>query len=101
MDESRGNKDDFYVFSARSREAQNTVEMLLEDQPINITIDSGANCNLMSERAFEFVKGGNVSLLECDKRVYAYASNEPLQLRGKCNLIVEVPQTLKSLNVKF
>ena len=40
-------------------------------------------------------------MLECDKRVYAYASNEPLQLRGKCNLIVEVPQTRKSLNVEF
>ena len=53
MDESRENKDDFYVFSARSREAQNTVDMLLEDQPINVTIDSGANCNLMSERVFE------------------------------------------------
>ena len=25
MDESRENKDDFYAFSARSREAQNTV----------------------------------------------------------------------------
>ena len=89
------------MFSARGREAQNTVEMLLEDQPINVTIDSGAKCNLMSERVFEFVKGGTPSLLECDKRVYAYASNEPLQLRGKCNLIVEVPKTLKSLNVKF
>ena len=86
MDESQGNKDDFYVFSARSREAQNTVEMLLEDQPINVTIDPGANCNLMSERVFEIVKGGNASLLECDKSVYAYASNELLQLRGKCNV---------------
>ena len=101
MDESHGNRDDFYVFSARSGEAQNTVEMLIEDKPINVIIDSGANCNLMSEGVFEFVKGGNASLLECDKRVYAYASNEPLQLRGKCNLIVEVPQTRKSLNVEF
>jgi len=39
MDESRGNKDDFYVFSARSRKAQNTVEMLIEDKPINVIID--------------------------------------------------------------
>ena len=39
MDESRGNKDEFYVFSARSEEAQNTVEMLTENQPINVIID--------------------------------------------------------------
>ena len=55
----------------------------------------------MLEGVFEFVKGGNASMLECDKRVYAYASNELLQLRGKCNLIVEVQQTRKSLNVEF
>ena len=101
MDESRGNRDDFYMFSARSGEAQNTVEMLIEDKPINVILDSGANCNSMSEGVFEFVKGGNASLLECDKGVYAYGSNEPLQLRGKCDLIVEVPQTRKSLNVEF
>ena len=89
------------MFSARSGEAQNTVEMLIEDKPINVILDSGANCNLMSEGVFEFVKGGNASLLECDKGVYAYGSNEPLQLRGKCDLIVEVPQTRKSLNVEF
>ena len=29
-DESRGNKDDFYVFIASSGEAQNTVELLIE-----------------------------------------------------------------------
>ena len=40
-------------------------------------------------------------MLECDKRVYAYTSNEPLQLREKSNLIVELPQTRKSLNVEF
>ena len=101
VDESRGNKDDFYVFSARSGEEQKTVEILNEDKPINVIIDSGANCNLMSEGVFEFVKGGNVSLLECNKRVYACASNELLQLRGKCNLIIEVPQTRKSLDVEF
>ena len=101
MDKSRGNRDDFYVFSARSGDAQNTVEMLIQDKPINIIIDSGANCNLMSEGVFEFLTGGNVSLLECDKRVYAYASTEPLQLRGKSNLTEEVLQTCKSLNVEF
>ena len=50
-------RDDFYVFSARSGEAQNTVEMLIEDKPIIVIIDSGANCNLMSEGVFELVKG--------------------------------------------
>lgn len=43
-------KDDFYVFSTRSGEEQNTVEMLIEDKPIDFIIASGANYfNLMSE----------------------------------------------------
>ena len=54
----------------------------------------------MSEGVFEFVKGVNASWLECDKRVYAYASKEPLPLRGKCNLIVKLPQTYQSLIVE-
>ena len=33
--------------------------------------------------------------------VNTYASNELLQLRGKSNLIAEVPETCKSLNVEF
>ena len=101
MAENRGNRDNFYVFSARSGEAQNTVEMLIEDKPINVIIDSEANCNLMSEGVFEFVKGGNASLLECDKKVYAYGSNEPLQLRGKCDLIVEFPKPVSPLMLSF
>ena len=39
MDESRGKKDDFYLFSTRSGKAQNTVEMLIEDRPITVIID--------------------------------------------------------------
>ena len=62
-------------------------------KPVNviIIIREGGNCNLMSSR---FVT-------ECDKTVYGYASNKPLQLRGKCNLTVQVPQTRKILNVEF
>ena len=38
------------MFSTRSGEEQNTVEMLIEDKPIDFIIASGANYfNLMSE----------------------------------------------------
>ena len=58
MDGNHANSDDFYVFIAGNIEGQNTVEMLIEDKPVNVIIDSGANCNLMSEEVFEFVTGG-------------------------------------------
>ena len=47
------------------------------------------------------LRGGNARLLECNKRVYAYASVELLQLKGKYSFNVRVPQTHKSLNNEF
>ena len=55
----------------------------------------------MSEEVFESIMGGNAILLECNKRVYAYASVEPLKLREKHKLTVQVPQTSKSFSVEF
>ena len=40
-------------------------------------------------------------MFECNKRVYAYASVEPLQLKGKYSFNVRVTQTHKSLNTEF
>ena len=48
---------------------------------------------------FDLVTGGSVKLLVCNKRVFTYASVEPLQL--KCNLNVCIPQTQKSLKAEF
>ena len=36
---------------------ENTKEMLIEDKPVNVIIDSGENCNLMSEEMFESIIG--------------------------------------------
>ena len=55
----------------------------------------------MSEEVFDLVTGSSVKLLECNKRVFAYASVEPLQLKGKCNLSARIPQTQNSLEAEF
>ena len=99
--ENRVSSDDFYVFNARSTDGQNTMELMIEDKLVNVVIDSGASCNLMSEEMFNVVTGGNARLLECNKRVYAYASVEPLQLKGMYSFNVKVPQTHKSLYTEF
>ena len=77
------------------------MELVIEDKLVNVAIDSGASCNSISEETFNFVAGGNARLLECNKRVYAYASVELLQLKGKYSFNVRVPQTHKSLNNEF
>ena len=98
--ENRASSDDFYVFNAVSTDEHNTMELMIEHKHVNI-VDSGASCNLMSEEMFNFVTGGNARLLECNKRVYSYASVEPLQLKGKYSFNVQVPQTPKSLYTEF
>ena len=101
--ESSASSDDFYVFSTGNSDDQNTLKLEIEDKPINVIVDSGASCNLMSQEVFDHVTGGNVKLLECNKRVfaYAYASVESLPLKGKCKLKVCVPQTQLTLGVDF
>ena len=41
--------EDFYVFSTTPTENPSNIELYIEDKPINVVIDSGASCNLMSE----------------------------------------------------
>lgn len=99
--ENRVSSDDFYVYNAGSTDGQNTVELGIEDKLVNVVIDSDASFNLMSEETFSFIARGNARLFECNKRVYTYASVEPLQLKGKYSFNVRVTQTHKSLNTEF
>ena len=98
---SSANSDDFYVFYTGDTADRNSLKLQIEDKITNIIFDSGASCNLISEEIFDLVTGGSVKLLECKRRVFAYASVEPLQLKGKCSLNVCIPQTKKSLRAEF
>ena len=42
-----------------------------------------------------------MNLLPCDKRIYAYAAVNPLELAGKCKLNVYVPQTKQQISTEF
>ena len=98
---SSANSDDFYVFYTGDADDRNSLKLQIGDKIINVIINSGASCNLMSEEVFDIVTGGSVKLLECNRRVFAYASVEPLQLKGKCDLSVRIPQTKNSLEAEF
>ena len=98
---SEVSKDDgFYVFSASDGES-NTLPLMIESEPVKVIIDSGATCNLMSEQVFDKVSKGKLELLETDRKVYAYASQQPLKLSGKCMLNICVPNTQTSLKAEF
>ena len=68
---------------------------------VNVVVDSGASCNLMSEHVFHSLTGGKVFLAGCDKNVYAYTHPQPLEHKGSCMLRVTVPQTKMSAIAEF
>ena len=70
-------------------------------QTLYLIIDSGATCNLMSEQVFDKVSKGKLQLLKTDRKAYAYASQEPLKLSGKCTLNICVPDTQTSFKAEF
>ena len=92
--------DGYYVFSASDGESD-TLPIIIKNGPVNVIIDSGVTCNLMSEQVFENVSKGKLELLKTDRNVYAYASQEPLKLSGKCMLNICVPDTQTSFKAEF
>ena len=64
---SDASEDDGYYES-------NTLTLMIENEPVNVIIDSGATCNPMSEQVFNKVSKGKLELLKTDRKVYAYAS---------------------------
>ena len=74
---------------------------MIENELVDVIIDSGATCNLMSEQVFDKVSQGKLELLKTDRKVYAYASQEPLKLSGKCMLNICVPHTQTSFKIEF
>ena len=55
----------------------------------------------MSEQVFDKVSKGNLELLKTDRKVYAYASQEPLKVSGKCMLNFSVPDRQTSFKAAF
>ena len=54
--------DAFYVFTASTGENLDTLELRINDKMINVIVDSGASCNLMSERVFHSIRGEKKAL---------------------------------------
>ena len=90
------------MFNAENTGGQTPcVALMVEDNLVNVVVDSVASCNLLSEDMFKFMTGGNARLLECNNRVHACASVGPLQLKGKYSFNVQIPQIHKSLYMEF
>ena len=74
---------------------------MIENELVYVIIDSGVTCNLMSEQVFDKVSQGKLELSKTERKIYAYASQEPLKLSGKCMLNICVPDTQTLFKTRF
>ena len=86
--------DVYYAFCTTEDKGPSTMELSIADKLVNVIVDSGASCNLMSSSTFELLTGGGSTQLKpCNKRIYAYASKQALDIQGSCQFNVCVPET--------
>ena len=98
MEGSDGSEDNgYYVFSA-SDDDSNTSHLMIKNEPVGVITDSGATYNLMTEPVFDKMYKGKLELLKTDRKVYAYASQEPLKLSL---LNICAPDTQTSFKPEF
>ena len=65
-----------------------TMAINIDDNPVNMITDSGSSCNIIPEATSRKMPG--LTLKCCNNRVYVYASHNPLQVVGCCDVKMSV-----------
>ena len=66
--------------------------------PVTMIIDSGASCNVIGRNVWEYLKANKVACVstKASKKLYAYGSNQPLQVTGMFAAEVAVGESILS-----
>ena len=99
----------YYVFHTTDKPSVDDFMVKIQDSEVPVVIDSGATCDLMTEATFKRLqrdcsnnqKAVIPSMRNCDAKVFAYGSSEPLSILGKTALRVGVSETNKVSYVDF
>ena len=71
------------MFTVNECAAEGTLSILINDQPVDMLIDSGASCNVVTESKFKQLKSkSHIKLQRPVKRVYPLGSTTPLCVKG-------------------
>lgn len=71
--------EDDHVFTVRECPAEATLSILINGQPVDMLIDSGASCNIVTESKFKQLKAKSAIKLQCPgTKVYPFSSKTPL-----------------------
>ena len=66
--------------------------------PVTMIIDAGASCNVIGRNVWEYLKANKVACVstKASKKLYAYGSNQPLQVAGMFTAEVSVGESVLS-----
>ena len=67
---------------------------------VGLVVDSGAFYDMMSETDYNKLEG-KVRLEKCTKKLFSYASKNPLPVLGQCKARITVPETGASRETDF
>ena len=74
------------------------ISVKIEGLPVTMIIDSGASCNVIGRNVWEYLKANKVACVSttASKKLYAYGSNQPLQVAGMFTAEVSVRESVLS-----
>ena len=99
------NNYDFYVYNLNSgTESKARMDFFVEHSPLNMLIDSGANCNLITDVDLQKVisETGHINITKwTKKKTVTDYGGQNLSLLGSCELNIVVPITGKQCKGRF
>ena len=95
--------DPDYIFTLTNNTSNTSqppqCEVLIETQPVNVIIDSGASVNIIDEHTFKLLarKNGHLRLRQPESNIFPYGSNYQLPILGMITAAIQFQSTsLKS-----
>lgn len=101
MVDTQDDEDDLeYAFAVGGRK-QEKIEVTIGGCKLNVIVDSGASTNIIDKQTWEWLKRNKVKCksVRSDKKLYAYASQTPLDVIGTFSC--EVSTERNTVNAEF
>ena len=76
---------------------EDVLNFSVNDTNVGLVVDSGAFYDMMSETDYNKLKG-KIRLEKCWKKLFSYASKNPLPVLGQCKARITVPETGAPVN---
>ena len=92
VSDSDSNEDIFAVSRAKKVKQPPTTKLKINGVKVEFLIDTGASVNILTQKDYEFLctdSKEQISLRMTKPRIYAFDSSEPVELKGKFEVLVD------------